>query len=478
MTRLLFLNPDSGHRFEMPNGKSADPFAFHPPLHLAYLAAKLRLAGHEAFIEDFGLMMPDREQVLDIFNRIQPDIVGLTCYSITYKNAIKLAKLVRQLLPKALILMGGQHVSFVIPETLEEESAIDIIVRLEGEETILEIVDCFEGDGDYSEVAGIGFRKDGKVVVNKPRALPQNLDEVVPMPAWDVLRIKEYHDPGTLITSRGCVGACIFCVANAIYKTSTRHHSAARVIAEIETLDKLVGPLSMLHFVDDDFLHDRVKVMAVCDYLIQRGTPFKWACSARVDAIDEELTRAISKAGCRRIEMGVETGSKTVLARLGKKIELDQVEAAVRWAVESGINVAASFILGHPQDTLDTVSETIVFARHIRQLSNGDGRGIVFTPFSILTPYPGTPIERSAEKLGLVIHSNDYSRYTAQQAVMSTKNLPAAKLNAIHTYAMREFNKSVPGTFKSWATPKPAKTPPPPPPSAPSSNFIPLNVVS
>lgn len=444
MSRVLFLNPASDHLVNF-TGRFVDPFASHPPLHLAYLAAKLIEAGHEAFIEDFGLTLPPKHEVVNILQRHQPDIVGLTCYTITYNNAIKLSKLVRQVLPDALIIMGGQHVSFIVPETLTQEPTIDAIVRLEGEETIIDLVECHEGGSDLGEVAGIGYRRDGEVVLTEKRPLPRDLDRIVPMPAWELLHITEYQDPGTLITSRGCTGACIFCVANAIYHTSTRHHSAKRIIAEIEKLTGMCGPLTMLHFVDDDFLHDRQKVVEVCDYLIKHQPQAQWACSARVDAIDAELMTIVSKAGCRRVEIGVETGSATILARLGKKIDLDQVETATKAAIDNGINVAASFIIGHPQDTLKTVSESIVFARHLRQLRRPPAQ--VFTPFNILTPYPGTPIERHADRLGLTIHTHEYNRYTAQQAVMSNQYLSVGQLNAIYEFAMREFNKNMPGKF-------------------------------
>lgn len=439
MSRVLLINPASDHRIE-ENGRTVDPFAFYPPLQLAYLAAVLSQRGHEVAIEDMGITLPTRDELQARLLAFEPQVIGLTCYAITYKNALKLTQVIRNLLPKALIVMGGPHVSFTINETLAEPS-VDVVVRYEGEMTFLELVECHAAGGDLAKVAGISFCRGNELIETPLRSNIPNLDDL-PMPAWHLLPMERYKYPGVLITSRGCVASCIFCVSNAIYKASTRQHTAERVVQEIHRLEQICGPLRSLDFIDDDFLRDRDKIFRLCQYIVEKFPHLRWVCTARVDTIDARLMQAIASAGCRRIEFGVESGSPMVLARLGKKIGLDQVEKVIQLAVENGVNTAASFIIGHPQDTLKTVSESIVFAHHLRQMGRPSAR--VFTPFHILVPYPGTPIERHAERLGIQIHSRDYSQYTPDRAVISTQHLPAGKLNAIYAYAMRAYNLPAP----------------------------------
>ncbi|MCW4024255.1 MAG: B12-binding domain-containing radical SAM protein [Candidatus Bathyarchaeota archaeon] len=211
----------------------------HPlllPLGIAYLAAVAEKGGHEVKVIDCPANGLDQTQLQKELASFNPDIVGITGTTPTIKSSIQSAKTAKEVLPNAQVLVGGAHATFMDKELLEEVPAIDVIVRGEGEMTLLELADTVD-KLDLAKVDGITYRKDDKIVQNKKRAFIQNLDEM-PRPAYHLFPLDKYHIYGKtflpVMSSRGCPFQCAFCVTSQSFGAQFRARSATNVVDEIE----------------------------------------------------------------------------------------------------------------------------------------------------------------------------------------------------------------------------------------------------
>jgi len=359
---------------------------------LGYLAAVLEQAGYSVAVVDMdaqGIRGTELEQMV---RDRPPRVVGITTMATSYKNGLRIAQIIKNTCPMTKVVMGGPQVTFLIKETLACP-AVDIVVRHEGEETLLELMRHFNGDGPSLEsIRGIAFRDGGHICQTELRPLVADLDNL-PFPARHLFDMGRYNIPGTLLTARGCPSRCIFCVAPALYPDlSYRMHSPQRVVEEIECL-VTEYKLNAFIIVDDTFTLQPKRAIEICDLIINRGLNVKWGCEARINTMTPELARKLFEAGCIEVQYGVETGDPEIMQRIRKGIELEQVEEVVRYSLATGMNVVCSFIIGHPWDTRDTVQRTLDFGLKLSKLgagSSGDSRFCtrVLTFFAPTRPFP------------------------------------------------------------------------------------------
>jgi len=191
-----------------------------PPLGLAYIAAALEKAGFQVEILDNYLLNKPIEEVQQIVRKYNPEILGMTCGSATYRRCVETAEAVKQVLPSCTVIVGGWHPSYV-PESMLEHSAIDYVIMGEGERAMVELASCITNNGtqkDLGNIAGVAYRSKGKIVKNNPEFI-SDLDQV-PFPARHLLpmhlyeRKMEYLDAfpiDTMHVIRGCPFNCAFC---------------------------------------------------------------------------------------------------------------------------------------------------------------------------------------------------------------------------------------------------------------------------
>ncbi len=140
-----------------------------PQLGLGYLAAVLEENQYEVDVIDCQALYINYDEFKREISKRQPDIVGLTAITLTYKSALHLAKIVKELHPNCLTVLGGHHATFWDEEALQECPYLDVVVRKEGEYTLLELVQRLEAGKSFHDVQGVTCRKDGKIVVNPDR---------------------------------------------------------------------------------------------------------------------------------------------------------------------------------------------------------------------------------------------------------------------------------------------------------------------
>lgn len=359
-----------------------------PPLGLAYVASTLERE-HEVFIvprPTFDMTLDDVRFTLE---RNAPDVVGMTCVTMTAGEVVKIAALCKQVLPDVVVVVGGIHPTFAYPQILRASPDIDFVVRFEGEYTMPDLLQHLDNP---SCVQGIAYLKDNEIVVTPERPLIENLDEL-PFPARHLLpmHIYEKYSKGNMLSSRGCPYFCLYCSLVRFIGRKFRVVSPLRVIEEIKHLVDEYH-VKFVDFVDASFTTNRHRVKEICDLMKEEGLNVTWRCSSRVDLVTEKLLDMMSEAGCVSIFYGVESGVEEILNRTGKRTPVEKIKNAFKWSKERNIKTTASYIVGLPGETMETALKTLNLIRELESDEISPG---------IFYPFPGTDVYYNPEKYGV-----------------------------------------------------------------------------
>ncbi len=427
--RILLINPSY-------------PFEEFPRLlvTLPYVAAALRAEGHEVEILDLLLARMSPEKIERRMERFHPELVGITSITLNHHIANRIAEVVRKCNQRAPIVMGGPHVSFEIEGSFLDLPALDCIAIGEGEHTLLELARALENRMDVRDVKGLAFRDRAadKIVRTEPRPLEDHLD-TLPAPARDLMPLARYlafDSQASIMTSRGCPYECAFCSAPAWTGRRVRYRSPSLCVDEIQELAAL--GFTEITIEDELFTVYRRHCLAICRELIRRNTGMRWNAFSRVDTITPAIVASMSEAGCQSICFGVESGSQEVLDLVKKKSSLAKVKEALRMTHEVGIIPIASFILGLPGETEDTLRGTVEFAKEVREEF-----GAVYG-FHILAPFPGTEVREKAGEYGLEILTNDWTKYDANHVITRTASADTEVIQAVsdeHEATIESYRK-------------------------------------
>ena len=404
----------------------------NPPIGLGYLAAVLRQNGYSVDIYDMG---PEKLTVDDIISSIKKEnyqIIGIASIIANHGNSMRVAKKVREVFPEIKIVIGGPQATFIADEILNK-GFVDVVVRFEGEETILELVSAIKNGKSLENVKGISYKKNGKIITAPQRPYIEDLDSL-PFPAWDLFQLDAYVQPGLIITGRGCPYKCIFCSASSLSGARYRVRSGKNVVDEIEYLYNKYN-INHFFFADDTFTSLKSHCFDVCDEIINRNLDIYWEAEVRANTVNNEIADKLAKAGCNHVQIGAESGDDQILSKIGKNITTQTIEDAVKLMLRKGISVVCSFILGHPHDTQTTVKKTLNFAKKIHRINPR----LISCKFALLTPLPGTPIYNRREEFGVKLLENDWDLYTFFDPVIETENLSKEDLQSMYTQAWMEY---------------------------------------
>jgi anaerobic magnesium-protoporphyrin IX monomethyl ester cyclase len=409
-----------------------------PPFGLISLGAYLIENGIDVRIEDYIVIPYSRERAVKTINEYKPDIVGATAVTMNVNKALKILKDYKEANQSVITMMGGPHATFDAENILRDNPYVDFIVRGEGEITLTALLDTIRAGSGLKDVLGISFRQNGKIIHTENRPLIEDIN-ILPIPARHLIPLSKYRALGfsiNMITSRGCPHNCIFCVGSRMVGRRVRYFDIDRVVNEFEMLTKL--GFKQINVVDDLFTSNKKRCMAICDEIIRRGIVYPWTAFARVDTVSKDLLEKMKKAGCTSLCFGIESGNQEILDTVKKKITLDKCRQAIAVCRETGIEPMASYILGLPGETPDTVRKTLEFAA---DLCKDYG-------YHILSPFPGTEVRDKSKEYGLTIFTDDWDRYDANQSVAETEKMPHEEIDRIVGEFNSRINKHVKEVFK------------------------------
>lgn len=365
-----------------------DYFARKIPVGLGILNAVLNEAGFPSQVGNLSRYSDDR--VIKMLERERPDVLGLSVFTFNRHPSHELAALAKRVLPDLTIVAGGPHVTHLDQAWLYAYPEFDAVIRGEGEDTLLEVLQRKTAGEPLDGVAGVttrSVRAPDRPTITELDRLPQNADHLARSLGVDVPDQLRYF-----ISSRGCPGACTFCNTPDFWGRRVRFRSVDDVLRELRTMRARHG-LVHVSFRDDTFTAHRPRTLELCRRLIDEGPTFLWDCQSRVNLVDEERLRWMKRAGCHHVQYGIESGSERILKLLQKDISLEQIRTAVAMTRAAGLVVSIYLISGVPEETEEDIQATVDL---IREILPHDG---MVAPLAI---YPGTRLyEESKRFLGV-----------------------------------------------------------------------------
>jgi len=368
------------------------------PLNIALLASFIRQRG------DYDCVLVDFEttQISSVTDMAQivlapcPKYVCITTLTPRFPAVVRMAQEIKRLDPAVTIIVGGPHVTGSPQTALYDGISYGIIG--EGEEALLELLDTLEAGRGPSSVENLIYRDGTGTRINGMRPFVKNLDEM-PFPAWDLMNLEDYVDPVyfkgrhlAIFSGRGCPYDCTFCASRVTWRRKLRLRSVENVMDEIRHIVDVLGVRNLM-FWDDTFAANKKRATSICNRIIEEDLDISYTVQIRADASSDELIEALRDSGCAFAAIGVESGSEQILERIGKRETKEQFRDTVSAMKRANLPIIASYIIGLPGDTHETIRETMEFALEL----DADQ-----SKFMILAPYPGTRVYDIAVEEGLV----------------------------------------------------------------------------
>ena len=396
--KILFIQPPPLKEQDLMEGIK------YPPLGITSIAGFMRAKGYTVGLYDGCAFSATTEDVLSEVKKFEPDVVALTATSAIIYHAFAVASLVKQFNPSIKVVIGGPHATELPYHALSNEN-VDVVLRGEGELSLLELMEAYDKGSDLHLVKGIGFRDNGKIFLTSPMPLLKDIDEL-PFPAYDLLPLEKYQSPYSLrkpfiamVRTRGCPYDCSYCEIPNVYDRRFRVQSPERSIKEIDYLVKELG-VKEIAFKDSIFTIVPSNVMKFCDLLMERNYDLTWCANARVDNFNLELAKKMKQAGCFSVTFGLETGDQRILDNLRKRATLEQGREAVKIAKKAKLDVVANFMVGNPGETYGSIENTIKYMKEVDP---------TYVYMGFCTAFPGTELRRQAEQNNWLIQKDPTS---------------------------------------------------------------------
>jgi radical SAM superfamily enzyme YgiQ (UPF0313 family) len=459
---VVFVNPGSRARIYQALGTRLT--AVENPVWAGLIATYVRRKGFDVQIVDAEADELSPEDAAARAVGMNPRLVAVVVYghqpSASTQNMVGASAIVsaiKELSPTTRVLMLGGHVAALPARTLAEE-ACDFVANDEGLAAVATLAAMLRDTSapDLGKVPGLVYRSNGQVVANRAAPLVMNLDDEMPGGAWDLLPMPKYRahnwhcfgdrprQPYAAIYSTlGCPYHCAFCCIQAPFKggeqvlglrstvNSYRFWSPDRVVQEIDHLVATYG-VRNLKFADEMFVLNERHVVGICDRLIERGHDLNIWAYARVDTVKPGMLDKLRRAGFRWLALGIEAANEQVLADSNKRYRVDEAAETVRRIQDAGISVIGNYIFGLPEDTSETMQETLKLALDLQ---------CEFANFYTAMAYPGSPLYERARGLGWRLPDSwsGYSQHAVDTLPLPTRHLSGGEVlrfrdEAFHAY--------------------------------------------
>ncbi len=415
-------------------------FNIYPfPFPLAYASSLLKKEGHEVLLKDCIAEDIHNERLLEILDNFRPDAIFFETMSPTYKYDKDLIDLIRQK-TDTIIITGGQ-LSTSFPEKILQHA--DFAIAGECEMALKVMADnCFKKEA-CSKIPGVSFIKENKLHRTPPELITE-LD-TLPWPDRDFGEIKKYQENfasvfpnASMLSSRGCPHKCSFCLESYVFnhKPNFRKRNVKDVVDEMEFL-KIEYGIKEIYFDDTSFTVNRPRVHEICKEIIGRSLKIKWSCMAD-SKVDYETLKLMKESGCTGIKIGVESINEPTLKSINKPMNSNHAVACAENCQKLGIFIHGTFIIGLPDETPETIDETINFA------FNNKFNWMQFSP---AIPYPGTPFFNKAKENGWLINDSWDNEKISENVNLEYPGLSSDLIRNKLNKARKKLNKRVFSNF-------------------------------
>ena len=416
-----------------------------PPIGLGYLASALR----RSEFQSVGVLdcVKERFKFQDFesfLEKEKPEVVGFQVFSYDFARVKRSIDLVRKIIPDALVVVGGPHVSATAETVLQELPEADFGIWGEGEENFpLLLKKVLKGDNiRFEDIPGLIWRENAKVRVNQRRFI-ENLDSLE-FPAWDLLIPQAYPDNpqgafyknfpiAPLSTSRGCPYHCTFCASFTNMGRRLRLRSIQNVLAEMELLHHDYG-IREFHIVDDMFNLYKDRVREFCEGLKARKleVSYTFPNGLRLNTLDRDILKLMKETGAYAFTVGIESGSPRILKHMKKELTLEMIEDKVNLINEAGLEPSGFFVIGYPAEKKEDIEKTIRLAKKLK---------LKRAHFGNFLPLPGTEATEQLLKDGeigrLDWESMFYSKVPYSPRGMTKKELKKLQRKAFLSFHLR-----------------------------------------
>jgi anaerobic magnesium-protoporphyrin IX monomethyl ester cyclase len=413
-----------------------------------YIAGALRAAGFEVDYYDAMSLWHKWPEIQKRIEDFRPDVVATTAFTASIVDAIKLCGLAKEIDPRIVTVVGNVHATFSYDEMLtHDHDTIDFIVRGEGELTLPELLTCLNAGDDPAKVAGLAFWRDGGVMVTPKRPYILDLDSLPTawdLVQWPIYRYRAKNDARLAIvsSSRGCQQQCSFCSQQLFWSQTWRARSPENFVAELEMLNQRHG-VEVAMLADEIPTFDRERWVKILDLMQERQVPVKLLMETRVDDIlrDADIMEKYRRGGVEHVYVGVEAGKQATLDLFKKDTRVEQSKQAIDLINGADMVSETSFVLGMPDDTPETIAETVELAKHY----NPDmGFFLAIAPWPYSDLYP---------ELEPHVATKDYRKYNLVEPVVKPRAMTLHELErelgrASQKFFMHKFQNL--HTLSSW----------------------------
>jgi len=372
------------------------------PLGLLAIATPLLRAGYDVKLIDSTITPNYRQRVLE-------EVRDAICLGISLvtgpmiRETVEIARSVKAWNPEFPVVLGGWHPSLLPQQTLEADF-VDIVIRGQGESSMLEVVQHLEARESLDKIEGVGFKRDGSLVMNPERPLCPLVE--MPPKAYHLADFDAYarlcgRRWAMYTSSLACPFNCSYCTNAGVYGRQWNGLPSEQVVEETFDLSSRYG-LEMLWIVDDNFLVDQERALAIAEGLVRVGASFRWSIQATTNltarlSVDE--LRLLRRAGLHQICQGVDSASPKILRLMNKTFQdFDSIYLSAQRCVEAGIRPSFNIIFAYPGEDEDDRRQTITFILDVCRRFPG---AEFWT--NIFTPYPGSPIMHHAQENGIEV---------------------------------------------------------------------------
>ena len=452
MIDIVFINP--GDRKAVFQDLGKDLTAIEPPFQIASYASFLRNEGFSVAIIDSNALNISPEETAQKVKDLNPLLSVVIVYgnqpSASTQNMTISGRIVTELKKgtDSKVAIGGLHPSALPQRTLQEED-VDFVIEGEEQIPLKELLESLKGNRDYSRVSGLWYRENGEVKHNPKPKLIDDLDRYLPIASWDLLPMEKYRAHnwhcfddienrmpyGAIYTSLGCPYKCTFCCINAPFGgSSIRYRSPELVVEEIELLNKKYG-IKNIKIIDEMFVLDERHYMKIVDLLIEKDLDLNIWAYARVDTVHEKTLSKMKQAGFNWLALGIESANADVRDGASKKMRVKDIQGIVHKIQDAGIRVIGNYIFGLPDDTKESMQETLDMAKELN---------CEFANFYCAMAYPGSQLYNIALKEGwrLPDEWTGYSQHSYNIQPLPSKTLSAKEIVAFRDNAFHEYNEN------------------------------------